>query len=618
MNLLKTFLLACTSLLSVCSIAQVINGYAKVTGVAGTTINLSNVDQSGGTFTVGDQVIVMQMQDDVIGANTIDNINFGTLSNIQSAGLFEIRVIQSITGGGTPTSLTLNAITNTYNTGVNSSVQVITFPELGSPDYTTTANMSALAWDGNIGGVVAFQVSGVLTLAHNIDANQVGFRGAAANLGNSTGCTGSSNYSVPTQDHHADKGEGIYKVTDPNYAAGRARILSGGGGGNSHNAGGGGGSNFSIGGLGGPGWPNCSPTAGGMGGIDLSPYIDGSRIFMGGGGGAGEGNNGGSQIGGTGGGIVIIKANEITTVGPCAGITISANGSSVTNGAGNDGNSGGGAAGTIMIDAATWSIDATCDLTMNSNGGDGGDVTHNGFHGAGGGGGQGAVIYTNTQPTTNTTTNTIPGEGGQNCNTCGDADDGGGSNGDGIVNPGGGVLPVELIEFVATPNEFEVLLDWATASEINNDYFLVEKSTDGFEWITIGMVNGEGNSTDYNFYDLIDPNPFLETSYYRLKQVDFDGRFEYSNIVSVNFKGSEKISLFPNPSNNFIKIQKTGIIKNQLKIYSSLGNLINLNPNISTNEAEFDIQNLANGIYLVQILSNNGELIETLKFQVQR
>lgn len=549
------------------SCAQIINGYAQVTSVSGTTISLSNVDESGDTFENGEYVIIMQMQDDVIGANTSDNSSFGDLGAIQSAGLYEILRIQTVTeSAGVPVSFTVAAApTNTYNTGSNSLVQVITFPTFGSPDYTTTSNMSAKDWDGTTGGVLTFEVAGVLTLSHNLSVNGDGFRGAAANAGGSAGCTGGSSFRLATTANFADKGEGIYRSTNSLHEAGRAKILNGGGGGNSHNAGGGGGGNYSAGGLGGPGWPNCSPTAGGIGGLDLSGSVSASRVFMGGGGGAGEGNNGGSQNAGDGGGIILIKANEIRTTGSCGGISVTADGESVTTGSGNDGNSGGGAAGSIVFQVPTWTISATCPLTIQSDGGDGGDVTHGDIHGAGGGGGMGAILFSSAQPTTNVTVNNNPGQGGSNCTTCGSASNGGGTDGDGISVSTGGPLPVQLSRFDVKPNPEENIVElfWITSSEINNDYFTIEKTKDLNHYEEVVTTEGQGTTNEATEYKETDYNPYSGVSYYRLSQTDFDGKrtfFDLEKVLIDMDKGLEMdVQLYPNPNNGqnmFMKVPK--------------------------------------------------------------
>ena len=140
--------------------AQVINGYAKVTSISGTVLSVSNVNEGGDSFEDDEWVLLIQMQDNVIGTTT-NSATFGSLGAIGSVGTYEIRQIDSHTEtAGSPTTITLkNAPVNTYSTGPNASLQIVTFREYGSPDYTTTSNMSALAWDGNIGGVVAFFVA---------------------------------------------------------------------------------------------------------------------------------------------------------------------------------------------------------------------------------------------------------------------------------------------------------------------------------------------------------------------------------------------------------------------------------------------------------------------------
>jgi len=111
-------------------------------------------------------------------------------------------------------------------------------------------------------------------------------------------------------------------------------------------------------------------------------------------------------------------------------------------------------------------------------------------------------------------------------------------------------LPVELISFDAVVNDgSQVDLKWVTATEINNDYFVVEKSKDGKNWEEVVWVDGAGNSNYTLEYYETDENPYEGISYYRLKQVDFDGKTSYSEIVPVAFeKNIEKnITVLPNP-----------------------------------------------------------------------
>ncbi len=108
------------------------------------------------------------------------------------------------------------------------------------------------------------------------------------------------------------------------------------------------------------------------------------------------------------------------------------------------------------------------------------------------------------------------------------------------------VLPVELISFTAKAKAEQVALSWTTASEKNNDYFEVERSVDGRNFDYLATIKGAGTTTLARHYQTSDKNPINGINYYRLKQVDFDGTTNYSDIVKVEIK-SEKIELFPNP-----------------------------------------------------------------------
>ncbi|MCI5056491.1 MAG: hypothetical protein MRY83_10310, partial [Flavobacteriales bacterium] len=123
-------------------------------------------------------------------------------------------------------------------------------------------------------------------------------------------------------------------------------------------------------------------------------------------------------------------------------------------------------------------------------------------------------------------------------------------------------LPVELTDFVAYLEEGIVKLEWETATEINNDYFVVERSKDGDAFEVIANVDGAGNSNTVRNYEAEDADPYIGLSYYRLKQVDFNGKTTYTKLVPVNndpFVGNtnpdKSFSIFPNPSDGeFINI----------------------------------------------------------------
>jgi hypothetical protein len=547
-------------LLSASGLAQV-NSYARVTAIntGKTQLTIDNRDETYHTFTVGEEVIVIQMQDNVIGANTANNSGFGSLSAINNAGFYEVAVISAINAGRTRITLT-EALNQNFTFGNNSRVQVVSFTKAGTTNYTTTANISAVSWDGSLGtgGVVAFQVAGTLTLRHSITANGQGFAGGVISDDYEDECT--PNVYRTNATDHAGKGEGIYLSSSNTYSRGRGRILNGGGGGNDDNGGGGGGGNFTAGGEGGAGWGCSASPSGGLGGIALNTYLmTGTRLFMGGGGGGGQGNNGNQTAGSPGGGIIIIKANTLATGCTSSTVRITANGNSAsgTTGGGNDGAGGAGAGGTILLQVNTFNVPPGCPLQIQANGGNGGDVNNDGAHGGGGGGGQGAVLFANAMPTTNITTVTRPGNGGLNSSDDDATRAGGGtgSNNAGIISGIGTVLPVQLISFSGERVNKKVALTF-TATGDAGTLFTIQHATDGVHFNTIGTVKGKGNTT-VNAYSFTDPRPAAGKNFYQLKLTDdHTGSTSYSGIVSVNIPEVESLPVaYPNPAHDHFTIR---------------------------------------------------------------
>ncbi len=117
------------------------------------------------------------------------------------------------------------------------------------------------------------------------------------------------------------------------------------------------------------------------------------------------------------------------------------------------------------------------------------------------------------------------------------------------------VLPIELLSFKAEVVQQAVQLDWITATELNNDAFMVERSTDGELFHSIGTLEGAGTSHQEIHYAFLDRSPLQGTSYYRLKQVDFDGGFAYSDVRSVFFQnGHGPLLMVPNPGNDLVRV----------------------------------------------------------------
>ena len=170
-------------------------------------------------------------------------------------------------------------------------------------------------------------------------------------------------------------------------------------------------------------------------------------------------------------------------------------------------------------------------------------------------------------------------------------------------------LPIELINFMAYVRNDWVYLEWQTASEINNNYFTIERSIDAVNFKPIGTKQGAGNSSTLQYYNYIDSilNLKPQTSnilYYRLKQTDFDGQYEYSAIRAVNIKqNTAEVVIYPNPVNSQITIQADEQELSSIRIYNILGqDVTNLTKQLSKtdNSIIIDLSNLANGIYSVR------------------
>ena len=176
-------------------------------------------------------------------------------------------------------------------------------------------------------------------------------------------------------------------------------------------------------------------------------------------------------------------------------------------------------------------------------------------------------------------------------------------------------LPVELTSFTAQTKSNAVELKWNTATELNNYGFEIQRKIEQNEsWTKIGFVRGNGNSNSPKNYNFADPNVTSGKYYYRLKQIDNDGKFEYSKIVEVNLSNPDVYELnqnYPNPFNpvTIIKyeIPKAGKVK--LVIFDMLGRevktLINENKEPGRYDVQFDASKLASGTYLYKIQAGN-------------
>ncbi|MBK9254901.1 MAG: BspA family leucine-rich repeat surface protein [Saprospiraceae bacterium] len=167
------------------------------------------------------------------------------------------------------------------------------------------------------------------------------------------------------------------------------------------------------------------------------------------------------------------------------------------------------------------------------------------------------------------------------------------------------VLPIELQSFTSNCQKRNVVLNWSTASELNNDYFTIERSLDGKNWDMIGKVNGMGNSNRNQNYLFTDETPLKGKSYYRLKQTDFDGKDTYFNIISSSCEGIGEFSISPNPSTNGIFTISVPEQNSDVVITDALGKII-LETKINEEETQIDLSNQIPGVYMVRVSSGFG------------
>jgi Secretion system C-terminal sorting domain len=170
-------------------------------------------------------------------------------------------------------------------------------------------------------------------------------------------------------------------------------------------------------------------------------------------------------------------------------------------------------------------------------------------------------------------------------------------------------IPVELMSFAASPQPNAVELTWLTASETNNKGFDIERSEDGLHFTAIEFVKSKGDSKTFTTYQLMDKNAAVNTTiYYRLRQIDLNGKESFSNIISVKSVNKMPFSFFPNPASFHITINSYKKISNCL-IFDFQGQLV-LSPFIikENTQHRIDISSLKTGHYILQI-EENGAII---------
>ncbi|HXP17203.1 MAG TPA: DUF11 domain-containing protein, partial [Terriglobales bacterium] len=421
------------------TLGGVINTYYPATANAAADAKSITVGASTGAavpIATNDLLLVIQMQDAAINSTNTSSYGDGTTgsgsTNLNNSGNYELVTATGpvpLAGGtvnfvGTgPSGGLLYSYTNAAATATQGqrSYQVVRLPQYSTATLSST--LTASAWNGSTGGILALDVAGTLNLGSaTVSVDGLGFRGGAGlRLGGAAGANTDFLHTAPAAYTGARvagvdgaKGEGIAGTPRwvesgntflgtgvegyPNGSMARGAPGNAGGGGtdaspanNSQNAGGAGGGNGGAGGSGGDAW-NSNLSVGGLGGAAFPASA--GRIVLGGGGGAGSRNDSPgdnrASSGAAGGGIVIIRAGNLSGTA-----TISASGAAAYNGTLNDAGGGGGAGGSIIV---TSQAGGTSGLTAVAHGGRGGDAWDaRAFsladrHGPGGGGGGGVVL----------------------------------------------------------------------------------------------------------------------------------------------------------------------------------------------------------------------------------
>lgn len=186
-------------------------------------------------------------------------------------------------------------------------------------------------------------------------------------------------------------------------------------------------------------------------------------------------------------------------------------------------------------------------------------------------------------------------------------------------------LPIKLKTFNPKFIDNHTEIVWVTASEINNDYFTLERSSNGINFIEIGRVKGSGNSTSDIHYNFVDYEPVEGINYYRLKQTDFDGQFTYSEIKTIRKNkdglkesGLKIESIYPNPfADNFsLQFRLNNSAEVKIVLISATGQIIsdsNFEAVDGVNTYDFNSRyDLAKGIYYLAIINNQEKIIQKI------
>ncbi|MEM9261324.1 MAG: T9SS type A sorting domain-containing protein, partial [Bacteroidota bacterium] len=158
------------------------------------------------------------------------------------------------------------------------------------------------------------------------------------------------------------------------------------------------------------------------------------------------------------------------------------------------------------------------------------------------------------------------------------------------------VLPVDFLSFAARPDGKSVQLNWATATETDNDFFEIQRSRDAINWQALEQISGNGTTSDVSTYTFYDADPVGTVLYYRLKQVDHDGSFAFSDVIAVAL-GEAPLVAFPNPTHDVITLTTSGTVS----LHDLTGRVLQTqNTGPQEGQLTFDLSDLPAGLYLLR------------------
>ncbi len=627
-----------------------------------TSITLGNAVGSA-PIAISDILLVIQMQGAQITSN--NSITYGDGSTGSGylnngnlvAGKMEYVVAASAVAltGGVRTLTIQSPLVNSYKSSAYGANGQYTFQVIRVPVYynlTLNGTIKPPAWNGSTGGVIILNATQTLNMnGQTIDASGAGFRGGGGKQFSNGGGTGvyTDYMALTTAKANGSKGEGIAgtpRYINNNWASPALDNIAEGypggsmnmgapgnaGGGatdgtpttNSNNAGGGGGGNGGAGGIGGHGWNTPTRATGGLPGAVFA-QVSPSRLVMGGGGGAGSTDGGtgiyGPPVGATpgsgvsssgmpGGGIVMVTAGYITGTG-----TINASGVYTNTQLANDGGGGGGAGGSVVIIAGS----GLTGVTVHADGSNGSTNTGAGAqHGPGGGGG-GGFIYSNGALSASSIAGGAAG-------TTANANFGGityyaeagapGTQNLAITQSQTPTFPMncaalatEFLSVSALDDNGNITVRWQVTNEQNVHDYAIERSFDGSNFTTAGVIAWQpaaGSSNDYTFTDA-ETGGLHPLIYYRIMRVDADGQYAYSNIVLVKPPLHLNLTVTPNPAAGsatlrFVSDHNTGI---SLRLLDMNGHSVwnrQFQATKGLNTLQLDhLQEFPAGIYILQL-----------------